>query len=250
MENNSYDLTRFNAVKHGILSQSTLLPHESKEEFTALIEELKEDFLPTTVTERLLVEELATIVWRKRRLLKAEQARIHHGLNGILNQTSKLLNTASPIQLHIDSTALNLREFLSLSAEELQGYLRALEQESEGISKALQILDQGGRGCSTRALETLAPLVCDLWNQSEDYGSNREDVRDFLIHEAEPLISERRKILSFIEEIKQQALGEAINFVNFDSFARYEAHLDRKYERTLSMLIKLKSLKEVVPKIE
>lgn len=55
-------------------------------------------------------------------------------------------------------------------------------------------------------------------------------------------IEQTMAVINHVTEVKEQALGNAINQVNFDSFARYEAHLDRKYERTLAMLIKLKSL--------
>ena len=78
---NSYELTRLNAVTHGILSKETVLPHESREEFEDLLAQYTADFAPATATER--VEELTTVVWRKKRLLKAENAKINIGLSKI-----------------------------------------------------------------------------------------------------------------------------------------------------------------------
>ena len=45
--------------------------------------------------------------------------------------------------------------------------------------------------------------------------------------------------------IQSQAFGEALDPHRLDKLARYEAHLDRKLERMLSMLLKLKDLRRV-----
>jgi hypothetical protein len=49
----------------------------------------------------------------------------------------------------------------------------------------------------------------------------------------------RRSLLSFIE----QAFGEAVEPQRLDRLARYEVHLDRKFERTVAMLLKLRELR-------
>ena len=43
--------------------------------------------------------------------------------------------------------------------------------------------------------------------------------------------------------IKSQALGEGLQAYRLEKLNRYETHLDRKFERTLAMLLKLKSLR-------
>ena len=45
------------------------------------------------------------------------------------------------------------------------------------------------------------------------------------------------------EIIREHALGEALTANSFVGLARYEVHLDRKLERTLAMLLKLKDLR-------
>ncbi len=71
---NSYELSAFNATKHGILSRHTVLPWESTEEYRALLDSLYADLGPQTVIENHLIEEMAGVIWRKERLKKAEQA--------------------------------------------------------------------------------------------------------------------------------------------------------------------------------
>ena len=43
--------------------------------------------------------------------------------------------------------------------------------------------------------------------------------------------------------IKTQTLGEGLKANRLEKLSRYETHLDRKFERTLAMLIKLKKLR-------
>jgi len=45
------------------------------------------------------------------------------------------------------------------------------------------------------------------------------------------------------EAIKNQALGEGLQAFKLEKLSRYETHLDRKFERSLAMLIKLKELR-------
>jgi hypothetical protein len=74
-ETDDYAAVRHNAMKHGVLSQLVVLPHEDKEAFTGLLSSLILEHQPNGPTEGHLVEELAGIMWRKRRILLAEGAK-------------------------------------------------------------------------------------------------------------------------------------------------------------------------------
>src|SRR5215210_6190033 len=78
------ELTRFNALRHGVLSRYTVLPWEDADEYRALVGALAAEHAPQGPTEEHLVEELAGILWRKRRLRLAEAAAHRRGLNGTL----------------------------------------------------------------------------------------------------------------------------------------------------------------------
>lgn len=83
-ETNNYGVVRYNALKHGILSKHVVLPHENKSEFDDILASLSAEHQPSGMTEAYLVEELAGIMWRKRRVLLAEGAAINRGLRGVL----------------------------------------------------------------------------------------------------------------------------------------------------------------------
>src|SRR5438132_12677836 len=76
----NYETARFNALRHGVLSQYTVLPWEDEDEYRALTEALAAEHSPEGPTEEHLVEELAGIIWRKRRLRLAESAVYHRAL--------------------------------------------------------------------------------------------------------------------------------------------------------------------------
>ncbi len=65
-----------NATKHGVFSKVIILETESKARYEELLAGLRETLQPEGALEELLVEKLATTVWRHRRLLLAESAEI------------------------------------------------------------------------------------------------------------------------------------------------------------------------------
>ena len=73
-----------NSTKHGILS-NRLLDHENPDEYQALLDSLLTELHPVGTLEFALVEKIAIILWRQRRLVQAETAEIS------LQQTTKSL---------------------------------------------------------------------------------------------------------------------------------------------------------------
>jgi len=68
----SYEAVRYNAMKHGVLSRYTVLSHENHADYESLVNSLMDEHLPAGATEQHLIEELASVIWRKRRVLQAE----------------------------------------------------------------------------------------------------------------------------------------------------------------------------------
>jgi len=95
------EITRFNALRHGVLSRYTVLPWEDAAEYRDLVAALVAEHAPQGPTEEHLVEELAGILWRKRRLRLAEAAAHRHGLEEAL---SKSRRTAKMAVVHIDAS--------------------------------------------------------------------------------------------------------------------------------------------------
>src|SRR5258708_29318823 len=72
--------SKLNAIKHGIFSKAVLLKDESQSEFDSLLNGLLNDLRPEGTLEELLVEKLAALAWRHRRLFLAEGAEIRKNM--------------------------------------------------------------------------------------------------------------------------------------------------------------------------
>jgi hypothetical protein len=105
-ETGGTDITRFNALRHGVLSRYTVLPWESTDEYRAVVEALVAEHGPQGPTEEHLVEEIAGILWRKRRLRLAEAAAHRRGLEGTLASYRETVKVAL---VHLDTTGQSER---------------------------------------------------------------------------------------------------------------------------------------------
>lgn len=76
--------SKYNAVKHGIFTRAVLEGLESKQEYYRLLQALREDLQPEGTLEDILVEQLATLFWRRRRVLEAEKGAIQENARFIL----------------------------------------------------------------------------------------------------------------------------------------------------------------------
>jgi hypothetical protein len=73
--------------------------------------------------------------------------------------------------------------------------------------------------------------------------ADAEGLRRFLEAKVLPWFEVRKKELASRPLIRDQALGEALDPDKLERLGRYEVHLDRKLERMLAMLLRLKDLR-------
>jgi hypothetical protein len=84
----------------------------------------------------------------------------------------------------------------------------------------------------------------ELGDEDSEYSPAPESLLEFLEEEAIPYFSQRLAVLSNHGSIMAQAQGEALDVAKLENLSRYEIFLDRKLERTLSMLLKLQALRQ------
>ena len=83
----------------------------------------------------------------------------------------------------------------------------------------------------------------ELDEDEEPATADVEGLRRFLEAEVLPWFETRRKELANRPLIREQAFGEALDPDKLERLGRYEVHLDRKLERMLTMLLRLKDLR-------
>ena len=119
-ETGGTDITRFNALRHGVLSRYTVLPWENADEYRAVVEALVAEHGPQGPTEEHLVEEIAGILWRKRRLRLAEAAAHRRGLEGTLASYRETVKVAL---VHLDTTGQSILKSYSFALLQLRPHL-------------------------------------------------------------------------------------------------------------------------------
>ena len=110
---------------------------------------------------------------------------------------------------------------------------------SSAYSRALTALREDTQGWWQDQLE-------DYDEEQEPYSANAESLRRFIEDEVLPWYEKRQRELENRPLIRAQAFGEAVDPNRLDRLARYEVHLDRKLERMLAMLFKLRELRRAV----
>jgi hypothetical protein len=247
VETGHYEAVRYNAMKHGILSKLVVLPHEDHSEFDNLLAALIEEHQPAGMTEKHLVEELATILWRKRRVLLGEGATINSSLWNVAHQQNNktTVRASVPLELGLSNDTNDLIDLLMASPEEIAERQRDAELDLAATRKASVILRKGGANAYKRARLALIEESRDWWDsyvEDEEYPATAEGLAEFIQETLEPICYRMEKEARYQPAIKAQTLGEGLQAHRLEKLNRYETHLDRKFERTLAMLLKLKEL--------
>ncbi|GJL72537.1 MAG: hypothetical protein NMNS01_17360 [Nitrosomonas sp.] len=243
----NYAAVRFNAMKHGILSKQVVLPHEDAEEFSELLSSLVEEHKPAGPTEMHLVEELAGIMWRTRRVLLAEGANINRSLHSVINNKLRSpIQVALPCNRNILNEDTDLHDLMKSTPEDALKYQQEAEVDLAATNKAAAILRKGGSKAYEKAQSALSPENLDFWHDCIDdneYPDTAEGLSQFIREILWPDCVRSEYEAKYTSAIQAQTLGEGLQAGKLESLTRYETHLDRKFERTLAMLLKMKELR-------
>ena len=154
----------------------------------------------------------------------------------------------APFELGLSGEGTDLRDLMPLTAEEVAERQRDAQHDLAATQKAAAILRRGGANAYDKALRTLMPDSREWWqeyveDEDEEHPATAEGLADFIRDHLEPICVRVEKEARHHEAIKAQALGEGLQVHRLEKLTRYETHLDRKFERTLGMLLKLKELR-------
>jgi hypothetical protein len=242
----AYEVVRFNALKHGILSRYTVLSHENHADYESLVQSLMDEHLPAGATEQHLIEELASVIWRKRRVLQAEGATINRGLKESARSAKTIIPAAAPFEMGLTGESTDIRDLMDLTPEDVADSQRAARHDLDLTNKATVILRKGGDRAYDKALRVLLPDSREWWEsclEEEEYTADAEGLTSFINEHLSPFCHRQEKESRHHEAIKNQTIGEGLQAYKLEKLSRYETHLDRKFERTLAMLIKLRDLR-------
>jgi hypothetical protein len=130
-----------------------------------------------------------------------------------------------------------------------------VDEDAAMTSRALQQLDTRDKDAYCKSLgplradtrrwweDNLAEAAEDRRGAEQPYAADAESLRRFFEDEALPTMARHRARLANRPLVHEQAFGEAVDTPALERLWRYEVHLDRKLERMLAMLFKLKELR-------
>jgi len=241
-----YSDSRFNATTHGILSRHTVLDGENPEEYRELHDALIAEHSPQGPTEGHLVEELAGIMWRKQRLRMAEAGGTRFSLDWMLDGSGRSANgqnSGSPKQDY-DKEAANeqLLSLIALPPDQAKAQLEEIEDEIDQIGVVRgQIAKHANLNQAVEKLPEPLREDCLFVLEEGDSKSNDELVIELLqtLFERRLKLEYPRSILTQHHEVHEQKQSIVISADGMQKIARYETHLDRKFERTIKLLLQL-----------
>jgi hypothetical protein len=247
-ETSGTDVSRFNALRHGILSRYTVLPWEDADEYRGLICALMAEHTPEGPTEEHLVEELAGILWRKRRLRLAEAATHRRGLENTFASYRHIVKVAL-VHLDVQEESERVIDAIQATPPSTEAAIADVQEDETMSRRALDLLGSNRNDAYEAATAALREdtqqwwtyeLQCnpnDLDDGEEPFSPNGESLRRFIEQKVLPSLETRRKELSNRPLIREQAFGESLDPDKLERLARYEVHLDRKLEALRSIVI-------------
>jgi hypothetical protein len=252
----SYGTTRFNALRHGVLSRYTVLPWEDEAEYQTLLAALVAEHAPEGPTEEHLVEELAGIIWRKRRVRMAEASVFRQMLRHNATDYNSPDHIAGGALLPLTGATeakVSIARAISATPAETARDLRETKRDQGMTQRALNILEAGGAGAYERAVATLRSDTREYWQDCLSdppadgltYAATAAALKAWIDHHRAEWYDQPIVELQHRDAIRDQALGIAYRADDLEMPARYEVHLDRKLERTLAMLVKLRELRQL-----
>jgi hypothetical protein len=238
-----YNASRFNALRHGVLSKHTVLAWEDKAEYEALLNALVEQYAPHGPMEEHLVEEIAGVIWRKRRLRLAEAASYRQSLKQIGGLFSKTL----------ESALIKVEPIINCLTETPFEDFPDLKRSEASVRNALEILSAGEPGAYNTALAELDESTRQSWEDQIAPEPDDSDEDEDSDGDEEPYTADATGLAEYLEcllpklaehvgyaqnrhLIREQVLGEAFPCTKLEQLSRYEISLDRKLERMLAML--------------
>lgn len=250
--------SKLNAVRHGIYSKVALLPGESRAEFDMLLNGLHYDFEPQGKLETMLVEKLAVLSWRYRRLLIAEAAEIGRKAQRLLRWereereerkanepfdqerqhrglVDRILN---PIVFDhcmrvLDAVRTEVRNH-GFDSDQAEQWLRDVYGTDRPVS--LFSYYRMIRALAKASPERLDPSTAKEYSQKFAAQVGRE-MHYFALREHERKLIEADRLR--LESVRRNVPDSS----QLDRLLRYEANIERAFDRTLTQLERLQRMR-------
>ena len=87
-------ISRYNAIKHGLLSKEVILADENEADLIGLGKKLRSELVPENELELMLVDRITANIWRLRRAMRIEREMMEDDFHGTLSMDTQTLGKA------------------------------------------------------------------------------------------------------------------------------------------------------------
>src|SRR5216683_6653728 len=253
--------SKFNARKHGLFSKAILLHDESRAEYDALLDGLMENLQPRGKLEIVLVENLATLLWRKRRLLQVETAEIEKAQFlvrdlALQNQVDELeyaqLKDVSDAKRGHSNALLLIRNAIQILDMNRVCVMAGDSQSEDSVLRTLKSIygyqDEGPEPYGWRQMSLMLSKLISSPKLGKKDSENPPDAKQIVV---EAICEEIMRLVELHDTAaKVEALRRDHNLAATripsqevsDRLLRYEAHFSREFDRTLAQLERLQRM--------
>ena len=261
-------ISKLNAISHGIFSRVVVLKGESREDYGALLEGLQQACQPVGALEEVLVDKMATILWRHRRLLLAEvgeigrntlplgSAALSDGQTGFYREITAKLSTMSGtglLKVSRDARSLaNCLEILIPLRDEFEQ--KGFQEETDRkVLKALygkeELTDLRAINLTRDYENWLAQSKAAAERLDDKKRPSVEECKQGMLQVFDKEIDRLRKIIEKkeVNEIEESEFAKLRGSIpaagGIDRILRYEASLERAFDRALAQLERLQRMR-------
>ena len=133
-----------NNLRHGFTGAFAIMPWEKQEEFNTLLDELRAEHQPATITEILLIEKMAQSYWLSQRAIKLQQISCFHDETDSTERDKQLALYLRYQTTHDRAFHKSLSDLLKLRAEKRKIEI-GFESQQAKLSRARQHAEEHAR---------------------------------------------------------------------------------------------------------
>jgi len=256
--------SKLNALKSGLFSKAVLLKGESRAEYLSLLNGLRDDLRPEGTFEAVLVENLAALLWRKRRLFQAENAEISEKIEFTESDSigKRYVEAWDQSRAAIESGGLLKfinNPFVVREAKEVLASFRQVlttygfREDSRLLAKLYGRDQDGGTPHGLRLHYELYAALARLAQKRGDDKSEETELKKIMVAFMDREIERLTEIEKLVETADTQRLEYKSSAAIIpgqeasERLLRYETHFSREIDRILNQLERLQRIRNGQP---
>jgi hypothetical protein len=216
-----------NALRHGVFSTKFLLSDENPRDFQALLDGLQASLHPVGALELALVEKVAVTMWRQRRLVHAESARLE------LSRLPKAI--ASEIRWKLDIQGVDEEDLSQTPDPAHVDWCRKVMGELDHLADSDEIPDPDVAPLIVEQLATDAggeERVADFLLEHESLSEYLDDLH----HYCHRMICKADNHPVILKTASQVKASKLVDMDSAPAFERYHTTLDNQIYKALKAL--------------